>query len=106
VLRLELILMITGGFCCDIALLFYGTALKFVTELIFLITVNSLKFGKFVELTRNDPYWYVLLYILVGLTVLFLKIIFLFFLHFIDQLDSYLLQFYHFYAFNVLSYRN
>jgi len=39
VLRLELILMIKGGLCFDIVLLFYGTALKF---LMVLITVNSL----------------------------------------------------------------
>jgi len=30
-LRLELILTIKGGFSCDIALLFYGTTLKFLT---------------------------------------------------------------------------
>jgi len=35
VLKLELILLIKGGFCCDIALLFYGTALKFLVALIF-----------------------------------------------------------------------
>jgi len=42
VLRLELILTIKGGFCCDIALLFYGTALKFLRTLLFLIAINSL----------------------------------------------------------------
>jgi len=36
VLRLELILTIKGGFCSNMALLFYGTALKFLTALIFL----------------------------------------------------------------------
>jgi len=35
VLKLKLILMIEGGFCCDIVLLFYGTTLKFLTALIF-----------------------------------------------------------------------
>jgi len=30
----KLILMIKGGFCCDIVL-FYGNALKFITALIF-----------------------------------------------------------------------
>jgi len=34
VLRLELILTINGNFCCDIPLLFYGTALKFLMELV------------------------------------------------------------------------
>jgi len=35
VLRLELILTIKGGCCCDFAMLFYGTALIFLTVLIF-----------------------------------------------------------------------
>ena len=34
--RLELIVTIKEGFCCDIALLFYGTVFKFLTALIFL----------------------------------------------------------------------
>jgi len=42
VLRLKLILTIEG-FCCDIAMLFYGTALKCLTALIFVIAINSLK---------------------------------------------------------------
>jgi len=43
-LRLELpvILTIKRGFCCDIALLFHGTASKFSTALMFLITTNPL----------------------------------------------------------------
>jgi len=35
VLRPELILMIKGGFYCDIVLLFYGNVLKFLMALIF-----------------------------------------------------------------------
>jgi len=42
VLRLELILTIKGGCCCDVTLLFYGTALKFLTALIFFIAINFL----------------------------------------------------------------
>jgi len=42
VLRLELISTIKRGFCGNIALLFYGTALQFLTELIYLIVINSL----------------------------------------------------------------
>jgi len=38
--RLELILM-TKGFCCDIVLLFYGTALEFLMALLFLIATDS-----------------------------------------------------------------
>jgi len=42
VLKLELMLIIKGAFCCDIALLFYDTALKCSMALIFLIAINSL----------------------------------------------------------------
>jgi len=40
-LKRESILTIEGGFCCDIALLFYGTALKFIRALIFLVAINA-----------------------------------------------------------------
>jgi len=40
VLRLELILTIKEGFCCDIMLLFYGTASEFLTTLILLIVIK------------------------------------------------------------------
>ena len=44
-LRLELILTIKGGFCCNIVLLIYDTALKFLTTLNFLIAIaNALIF--------------------------------------------------------------
>jgi len=42
VLRLELILTIKGAFCSDIAQLFYGSALKFLTAFIFLVANISL----------------------------------------------------------------
>jgi len=32
--------MIKEGFCCDIVLLFYGTASKLLTALIFLIAIS------------------------------------------------------------------
>jgi len=34
--------MIREDFCCDTALLFYGTVLRLLTALIFLIAINSL----------------------------------------------------------------